>query len=246
MDNKEKLVKEIKPYFSFMYELLMPTGRKIKSSLLLMFIFFICNIFILVNKDILLINVINNISLYIILMIASFLLLLFSIAKIIFHVVMQKMQYEHITYRFYETYMVYEDNFLNQHKKNILYSNIKEVEIRRTIWDRINGFGVVVVYTNAENKRNNGLVIYGLKNPNECYEFIDGIINKTKSTDLDITENERSMDKITNKIESYNVENVEKEEKIEGQKEENIENINKEIDYERKEEEFKNSLKEIK
>lgn len=78
--------------------------------------------------------------------------------------------------------MVYEDDFLNQRVKNIDYSNIKELEIRRTVLDRILGFGVIIIYTNAENKRNNGMVIYGIKNPDEMYTKINKIVNDSKNS----------------------------------------------------------------
>ena len=140
------------------------------------------------------------------------------------------MQYDHISYKFYETYMVYEDDFLNQHKKNILYSNVKEVEIRRTIWDRIIGFGVIVIYTNAENRRNNGLVVYALDNPKEDYEFVDKLINKYRATNQN--------NNIVNKVQTQeNITNV------------NVENIGQNFTEEvrktqESEEAFKNSLKE--
>lgn len=177
----EKLLKEIKPKFNFIYELFMPTGRKMKSSLIMIVISIIITVFVSLNKSSLLdfsYNIIGNISLMDVLMFFCYFMIVFSIIKFIVHFIFQKMQYEHISYKFFETYMVYEDDFLNQHKKNILYSNVKEVEVRRTIWDRILGMGVVVIYTNAENRRNNGLVVYALDNPKEDYEFIDKLINR--------------------------------------------------------------------
>ena len=144
------------------------------------------------------------------------------------------MQYEHISYKFYETYMVYEDDFLNQHKKNILYSNVKEVEIRRTVWDRILGMGVIVIYTNAENKRNNGLVVYALNNPKEDYEFIDKLINRY-----------RVNSSVKSNVESRNESKIEIENKeaiVEQVKENSI--LEEDIKKEENEESFKNSLKE--
>ena len=52
-----------------------------------------------------------------------------AILKFVFHIFFQIMQYKYITYSFYNDHMIYKDDFLNQHKKNILYSNVKEVEI---------------------------------------------------------------------------------------------------------------------
>lgn len=180
---QEKLIKTIKPKFSFIYELGMPTGKKIKSSLFSLVLFIFLLIMIFFNTDFLYqysYNVTENMNVVDALKILCIILVVFTGVKLAIHIILQKKQYENISYKFYETYMVYEDIFLNQHKKNILYSNVKEVEIRRTIWDRITGYGVVIIYTNAENKRNNGLVVYALKNPDKFYEFIDGVINRYK------------------------------------------------------------------
>lgn len=225
----EKLLKEIKPKFNFIYELLMPTGRKIKSALIMIIISIIITIIISLNKSSLLdfsYNIIRNISLMDILFIICYFMIAFSVIKLLVHITFQKMQYDHISYKFYETYMVYEDDFLNQHKKNILYSNIKEVEIRRTIWDRMIGFGVIVVYTNAENKRNNGLVIYALKNPKEYYEFIDKLINKYRISFKEDNINDQTKDKNIVKTEDNSI-------------------LEEDIKKERNENEFRKSLEEI-
>ena len=185
MESKEKLLKELNPKFNLLYELFMPTGRKIKSSLILFIVFFIVTIILIFNHEFLFASIpqfINGISVVTILDIVVYILLGISFIKMIIHIIFQKLQYNHISYKFYESYMVYEDDFLNQHKKNILYANIKEVEIRRSIWDRILGMGVIIIYTNAENSRNNGLVVYGLDNSREDYEFIDSLVNKYKKS----------------------------------------------------------------
>ena len=150
----ERVLKEIKPKFNLIYELFMPTGKKMKSAIIMSFIAIIITVLVSLNKASLLnfsTNIVGSISVLDILMFFSYFMIAFSIIKFFVHLTFQKMQYDHISYKFYETYMVYEDDFLNQHKKNILYSNVKEVEIRRTIWDRLLGMGVVVIYTNAAN-----------------------------------------------------------------------------------------------
>lgn len=235
----EKLLREIKPKFNFIYELLMPTGKKIKSAFIMIIISVIITIIVSLNKDSLLnfsYDIIGNISLIDILMFFCYFMIIFSIIKLLVHYTFQKMQYEHISYKFYETYMVYEDDFLNQHKKNILYSNVKEVEIRRTIWDRILGMGVIVIYTNAENKRNNGLVVYALNNPKEDYEFIDKLINRYRVTsNLKNKSNIENKNEVETKINNKHI--------VEEQMNEN--NILEEdIKREKNEESFKNSLKE--
>ncbi len=181
----EELRYKITPKFNLLYELFMPTGRKIKSTffffilILLVSIYFLCGASGIKVENL---RIFENINILTCLKYISIILTFILALKLIFHIVMQIFQYKHITYKFYDTYMVYEDDFLNQHKKNIEYSNIKEIEIRRTIIDRILGFGVIVVYTNAENSRSNGLVIYGLKNPKKTYDIIDSIIHKDENS----------------------------------------------------------------
>ena len=153
------------------------------------------------------------------------------------------MQYDHISYKFYESYMVYEDDFLNQHKKNILYSNVKEVEIRRTIWDRILGMGVIVIYTNAENKRNNGLVVYALDNPKEDYEFVDKLVNKYRIQNQKQKQNNTVSKSETIQEENVNEQISEPTQTVE--KEKTAEDIMKQdIEKEKNEESFRDSLKE--
>ena len=124
-----------------------------------------------------------------------------------------------------------------------LYSNIKEVEIRRTIWDRILGMGVVVIYTNAENRRNNGLVVYALDNPKEDYEFIDKIVNKYRA-------DAPKQNKVIEKKEEKQEERTELQEEVSDDKakaetEKTAEEImQKDIEKEKNEQSFKDSLKE--
>lgn len=174
---EEKLLYELSPKFNFIYELFMPTGRKIKMNLIVSLMFTILTILLYLNiftGASTFGNTTNTLK------IVS--LFFTIIAYIIFAVsiILKIMQYKCINYKFYEKHMIYEDTFLNQHKKNIEYSNVKEVEIRRTIWDRILNFGVVIIHTNAENGRANGIVVYGLKNPEEKYKKIDEIIHNGK------------------------------------------------------------------
>jgi membrane protein YdbS with pleckstrin-like domain len=178
-DKKEELY-SINPNFNFIYELFLPTGRKIKNtlSILILISIFTIGTYLYgngiealnfkINGNLSVLNIIE----YILLIVLALLAL-----KLTFHIILQTLQYKHISYRFYDKYMVYEDDFLNQHKKVIQYANIKEVEIRRTIWDRLMGFGVIVIYTNADNEFNNGLVIYSIKDPKGKYDRIDKMIH---------------------------------------------------------------------
>ena len=180
-----EVIMQVKPKFNLLYELAMPTGKKIKKDILYLIIFFIVTIitFLYSGKiggfnSTMLFNIQFGNLIKIVLVIIMLLILIKTIVSII----VQSVQYKHISYKFFKDHMVYEDDFLNQRVKNIDYSNIKELEIRRTVLDRILGFGVIIIYTNAENKRNNGMVIYGIKNPDEMYTKINKIVNDSKNS----------------------------------------------------------------
>lgn len=251
----QEVIYKVSPHFSFIYELFMPTGRKIKNTIIILVIMCIASILIINNIENMNIGdfvLFADLSVLKLLAIICIIVDIFLVLKLIFHIVFQTIQYKYINYYFYENYMVYEDDFLNQHRKNIEYSNIKEVEIRRTIIDRILGYGVIVIYTNAENKINNGLVIYALKNPRESYDIIDEIIHKGK---LEKTEIKSEKDRINSQT-KVNVENLKNtvenndEESNNGeifaQKYDSEEERIKRVEESQKEsEEFFNSLKNI-
>lgn len=177
----------VTPKFNFIYELGMPTGKKIKATLMSLIIFVILSIAFFVMESLPAFQnatiEIKNLS-YV--GIVIFLITVGIAIKLVFHVVLQVMQYKNISYTFYDDLMVYEDKFLNQHKKTIRYENIKEVEIRRRIWDRMLGYGVIIIYTSAEN-RNNGLILYGIDNPQEKYDRIQEILCTYKDNEKKIT-----------------------------------------------------------
>jgi membrane protein YdbS with pleckstrin-like domain len=222
--NQQELL-TIKPNFNFIYELFMPTGKKITSTFSMAVIFLITTILVSNyggSVEITNFNITNDFKILDALSMFCYIILGLSILKLIFHIVFQKLQYNHITYTFYKDHMTYIDDFLNQHRKNIQYKNVKEVEIRRTIWDRILRYGIIVIYTNAENDNSNGLVVYGIKNPDLYYEKIDKIVH-------------------SGNFDSENAETKEIENKLENK------TINTDIDKEEKnsEEEFKKSLQNI-
>lgn len=169
---------EIRPKFNFIYELGMPTGRKIRSSIILFIIFFV--VFLLLGKnssiDLSEISATIHFDLQNAIHILSMVAMGIAVIQLIVHLIFRILQYKHISYRFYEDHMIYEDDFLNQHRKTIQYTNIKEIEIRRTIWDRILNYGIIIIHTNAEN-RNNGIIIYSIKNPRKYYILMDGLIH---------------------------------------------------------------------
>lgn len=210
-DTKEELY-IIKPKFNFIYELFMPTGRKIKNTLtvlILMSIFTIGTYLVGGDIEVLNFKVNDNLSVLTIMEYICLIGLALSALKITFHILIQTLQYNHISYKFYDKYMVYEDDFLNQHKKVIQYANIKEVEIRRTIWDRLIGFGVIVIYTNAENEFNNGLVIYSIRNPREKYDQIDKIIHSRKTEEDSYYTREKEVEKIENNSQNMESKDIE-------------------------------------
>ena len=182
MYNDEVLL-EIRPKFKFLYEIFMPTGRKIKNSMITVIVLCIFNLLIFTlgnNVSGLDTSVLGNFKLVDVAKSLFLIGLICFILKFIFDIVVQKMQYQHISYRFYSKHMVYEDDFLNKHRKNIDYNNVKEIEIRRTVWDRIMKCGVIIIYTNAENKKSNGLVVFGLQDPEKVYDIISNIIKEGK------------------------------------------------------------------
>lgn len=231
----DKIIHEITPRFNFIYELGMPTGKKIKSTLFLMLIFIIGFIIYLVCKNNIVLNnsIVSGINIMQILNIVLIIGIIVTVIKLIIHIVLQNAQYNNIKYTFYKTHMIYEDSFLNQHRKNIQYANIKEVEIRRSVWDRILGYGIIVIYTNAENEYSNGLVIFSIKNPQEHYNIIDNLVHCNK-TNIDnaneVLENDIKSDENKKEIENTD-ENTNKNEN---------EDENKQTP-----EEFRNSLKQI-
>ena len=183
-ENQDQIKFKISPKFNFFYEMGMPTGRKIRSSLIVGVIFIIATILLFSNKNSMEYGdtvLILNMTMFDTLKWIAIIAIAFSFIRAILCTVIQKLSYDHTTYTFYDKFMVYEDDFLNQHKKTIQYENVKEVEIRRTVWDRILGYGVIVMYTNAENKRKNGMVIYSIRNVKEIYEQIEKLVHDARN-----------------------------------------------------------------
>lgn len=234
MDENREIRYQIRPKFNLIYELGMPTGRKIRNSLFILIVFMTLTFIVLfkagtmsiVNNDIF-----KNIKIDKFLLILCIVADLVTIIRLVGTIIFQSLQYKHVTYTFYDKMMTYEDDFLNQHKKNIEYKNIKEVEIRRTIWDRILDYGIMVIYTNADNDRNNGLVIYSVKNPKSHYNVIDKLIHSSNNINNDkYSEQSQNMvnEQLNNKNNISNTDtNVNKMENPEQDFKESLKNINK-------------------
>lgn len=196
-DEKENIEPKyvIKPRFSMLYELIMPTGRKIKNSLLMFIGVLILYILLVVLKNMVdFDSLTNGVDVNSALNLIFLVLLIVIGIKLVIHIIFQVLQYRYLSYSFYDDHMIYEDSFLNQHRKTIQYANIKEVEIRRTVTDRILGYGIIVIYTNAENS-NNGLVIYSIKKPQECYDKIQNILKEAKNKNSDTSSENKKESK---------------------------------------------------
>jgi len=204
MEEKTPLYK-VEPKFNFIYEMFMPTGKKIRNTLIVLILvvvsYFFLNIAlnssdintqIIQETNIDMYSIFNNISIFIIAII---------IIKLIIHFVIQILQYNSIKYTFYEDHLEYEDTFLNQHKKTLRYSNIREIEIRRTIWDRMNGYGIIIIYSNAEKSSSNGLILYSIKDPQKTYNRIDEIVNAKSVTDKEDIMNTPNINPIAKAVE---------------------------------------------
>jgi membrane protein YdbS with pleckstrin-like domain len=148
MEDKGEVLYELSPKFDFFYELTMPTGKKIKSSFITVIVTLILNIVCFAAKGY--VSSLDNITIsnvYGVSTIVCVILFIFSILLFISKIVMQVLEYKGIKYKFYKNCLVFENNFLSQTKKTIEYSNIREVEIRRTITDRLMNYGVIIIYT---------------------------------------------------------------------------------------------------
>lgn len=195
MEDNREVKYQITPKFNLLYEIGMPTGKKIRTSIFVLIVFIVLTIVVTLKAGSLTFasyELFDNIKIDKFLLILCIIADVVTVIKLVGTIVFQKLQYNHVTYTFYDDMMIYEDDFLNQHRKNIEYKNIKEVEIRRTVWDRLLDYGVMVIYTNADNDRNNGLVIYSVKDPKSHYNVIDNLIhslNKDVRNDNYMTDN---------------------------------------------------------
>ena len=191
MEDKGEVLYELKPTFNFLYELVMPTGRKIRSALMSIILAIVIKVILIFLKSYILgfnnelINSIYNVC-DILMILVIILTMIFFAARIIFQI----LEYRGMSYKFYEDCMTSENTFLNQTRKTIDYINIREVEIRRSIIDRIMGFGIIIVYTNAEKAYGSATVIYAIKDTQRHYNEIEKIIYKGK----DITVKDKTLE----------------------------------------------------
>ncbi|MBO5477053.1 MAG: PH domain-containing protein [Clostridia bacterium] len=216
MEEKGEILYEIKPKFDFLYELMMPTGKKMKSALISVIISIILKVILTLAKDQILAmnngfftNVYNVTNIILIIAIA------FSILLFIARIVMQVLEYNGMSYKFYNNCMIFENNFLNQTRKTIEYADIKEVEIRRTIMDRIMNYGVIIIYTSAEKSYGSATILYSIKNTQEHYNNIESLIHSgkiisspIKSENHDAFKEQLNLQNAMAKTEEYNESNA--------------------------------------
>ncbi|MEG1141328.1 MAG: PH domain-containing protein [Clostridia bacterium] len=169
---------EIKKSYNFIYELFSKRGYNLRKFIVALFtfifIFFIYNIY---KNDI-------KISTSFIPLILYGLIGINSIV-ILFSVLLKFIQYRSTAYRFYDTHMEYEDSFLNKEKTTLSYINIKEMELKRNVFDRIMNYGTISIYTNAEKSEDQGIILESIKRPQEVYDNIDKIVHKTNNEKID-------------------------------------------------------------
>ena len=201
MEEKELILK-ISPNFDFIYELGMPTGKKIRKGIII--IFALIAILIALNVGINYINFNDNFNkeqVHNVSNISLGILLAFFVIKLIVNLVFQILQYKNITYNFYKDSMEYKDTFWNQQTKVIRYENIKEIEIRKNIWERINKCGIIILYTNAEKGKNKGMIIYSVKDVDNVYSKIQNLIDSANNS-VESTQKENDIKEESNKDET--------------------------------------------
>lgn len=215
MEEKGELLYELKPKFDFIYELFMPTGKKMKSALMSTILAIIIKIVLIMAGNY--VESLNNemfVMMYNICNIIIDIAIVFSIILFIVRVIFQVLEYKGISYKFYKDCIIFENTFLNQTRKTIEYSNIREVEIRRTIFDRILNYGVIIIYTNAEKGTGSATVIYAIKDTQLHYNNIESIIHNGNIVSSPIIEDttrnqEIDLQNAMSKNETYNEINAE-------------------------------------
>ena len=217
MEDIVEVLYEFSQKFDFLFVLYMPTGRKLKSALAIVIVSIILNIILALGKGYILdVNNVKMLNVFNIVKIVCIILLIFTSLVFILRVVMQVLEYKGIKYKFYKNCLIFENNFLSQTKKTIEYSNIREVEIRRTVIDRILNYGVIIIYTNAEKAFGSATVLYSIKNTQEHYNNIESIIHngsvlsspiKTGDFNQDFKE-ETNLKNAMNRTETYTESNA--------------------------------------
>lgn len=93
------------------------------------------------------------------------------------YVVFKAVQIKNMEYKFYRTKVEYTDSFLNKTQKEVKYKYIRETLLSRRIFDRIFGFGTIILFTNAETSFGNGIFIPCIVNSEEQYKKIKELLD---------------------------------------------------------------------
>ena len=115
MEDKGEVLYELKPTFNFLYELVMPTGRKIRSALMSIILAIVIKVILIFSKSYILgfnnelINSIYNVC-DILMILVIILTMIFFAARIIFQI----LEYRGMSYKIYEDCMTSENSFLIQ------------------------------------------------------------------------------------------------------------------------------------
>ncbi len=191
MENKDEILYQLKPNYDFIYEMTMPTGKKVRGKIFVAILALVLMIVIIVSKKYV-IGLNNDIAMkgYNVVLVLSIIFFIISLIAIAVRIVAQIYEYKGMTYSFYNNHMVVENNFLNQSKKTIEYNNIKEIEIRKNITDRMLKYGIIIIHTNADKARGSATVIYAIKNIDEHYAKIESIIHNGKLPEEEVSKNE--------------------------------------------------------
>lgn len=87
-------------------------------------------------------------------------------------------QYKSYNYDFYKTKVIYKDSFINISEKEVKYKNIREVYLRRGLFQRMFNLGTIVLFTNAETGFANGIFIKDVENSEQLYKEIKQLLDE--------------------------------------------------------------------
>lgn len=97
------------------------------------------------------------------------------ILYVIIRLIIEKKQYDKITYTFYTNKVVFRDDFLNIAEKELKYTHIKEIVKKQTLIQRWLNIGNIVMYSNAESGYASGIALVNVENIDEVYRKIKEI-----------------------------------------------------------------------
>jgi len=90
--------------------------------------------------------------------------------------------YRGTTFEIGETAASYRLNFLWSRNKDILFLNVKEIELKSGIFQRFFNLGSLVIHTQATTTGNNraGIVFFDVENPQKAYELLKDRVYKAQ------------------------------------------------------------------